>query len=947
MEELITFLLDKTISWPNKDNRTCLLRYNKHNNPSVKDIYFKVNDSELSLYWDLFCKMQTNRTSNTYKNVEIYEISDDNTAIMMDVVFSEKIQNYDFLKLLILELKSIINDYIIIDDADNKEEIFTAIIWNMQPTRNIYRIIFPFIYTHKLIIKEYIYKILLENIEIKGLYQSINHTNYHIDIDIYTNPINMYGLSDNREIKIYAQQNNRIKELDIDDLMDKKYKTFMGDSKTIINELLTSYNNAVFIIPLICSLHKNKSDFKPINKLYTKTFMDKIDKYKELKHKEIHEVAITNRLCNYEDLTGLKNKVQTLLRMINYKRINDENIVEYIITLFFNIFKEKTVYDIETFADILQDDSNYDTIFEGVSGYEFMCRWFHFALNKYNKPFNMIVEFINKVELKWNELNYCFVNYFMIEQMANDDNSELYIAWKSQDDENIKTLLSTKECTHNGLAIILKKIYGEVLVCVNSENGTGDWFYYDCNKHKWIFNKRGIIVKQKIVIELLNYYVKRSNIETELVNTNNTDINLLFLLKEAPHLLQNTVTTVKGPFNEIITKLQDATFIEKVLKMCMIHFNNSYFEEVLNKNKNLIGFPNGVYEINTHTFRAGRPNDYISHQMGVAFKDYSLEPNHPFIQEIETFYKKVYVDDDLRRFIMRYDASCLEPTNTDRICMLLYGKGMNAKTLKNNFLSYIMGDYFGTMPIQFMFEQHESSSSGNPMLASLNGKRLVYAEESKNGMKFNDGRFKMLTGNSIMATRSLYSNTIIKFKATFKFAMGMNDVQNFGNNPAVWDRLRHIPHESVFSEDAPDDLKTQFELKHFKANNKYEDQFPNLGDAYVWVLLQTLKDYHKYGLGPVPQKVKDATEKHKKANDPLLMFKLQNLTWSDNILETPTTIDKLYDAYKVKINKDYPLSNKQLSDKEAFKESIRKYIGEPSEETDSKCSWNNYFVNEN
>ena len=53
------------------------------------------------------------------------------------------------------------------------------------------------------------------------------------------------------------------------------------------------------------------------------------------------------------------------------------------------------------------------------------------------------------------------------------------------------------------------------------------------------------------------------------------------------------------------------------MKECKEFFYDKTFIEKLNDQKNLIGFENGVYDLNTSTFRGGLPSDYVSLTTGL------------------------------------------------------------------------------------------------------------------------------------------------------------------------------------------------------------------------------------------------------------------------------------------------------------------------------------------
>ena len=58
-------------------------------------------------------------------------------------------------------------------------------------------------------------------------------------------------------------------------------------------------------------------------------------------------------------------------------------------------------------------------------------------------------------------------------------------------------------------------------------------------------------------------------------------------------------------------KLKDSVYKDKVMKECKEKFYDKDFIDKLNDKKNLIGFENGIYDLNEAEFRSGLPSDYV------------------------------------------------------------------------------------------------------------------------------------------------------------------------------------------------------------------------------------------------------------------------------------------------------------------------------------------------
>ena len=81
---------------------------------------------------------------------------------------------------------------------------------------------------------------------------------------------------------------------------------------------------------------------------------------------------------------------------------------------------------------------------------------------------------------------------------------------------------------------------------------------------------------------------------------------------------------------EIQIKLKDSVYKDKVMKECKERFYDKNFIEKLNDKKNLIGFDNGIYDLNKAIFRSGLPSDYVSlttgYSLPVDVKNLPVDP---------------------------------------------------------------------------------------------------------------------------------------------------------------------------------------------------------------------------------------------------------------------------------------------------------------------------------
>lgn len=120
-----------------------------------------------------------------------------------------------------------------------------------------------------------------------------------------------------------------------------------------------------------------------------------------------------------------------------------------------------------------------------------------------------------------------------------------------------------------------------------------------------------------------------------------------------------------------------------------------------------------------------------------------------------------------------------------------------------------------------------------------------------------------------------------------------NDPPEFPyDDKAAWNRMRLIPFESTFVDNAPDTYEEQFLQKKFPKDIFFADKIPDMTQAFAWILLDRLKKMKKIF---EPEKVKLVTAAYRKKNDVYRMFIEEKIAESPKV---SLTIDELYNCFK-------------------------------------------------
>ena len=101
-------------------------------------------------------------------------------------------------------------------------------------------------------------------------------------------------------------------------------------------------------------------------------------------------------------------------------------------------------------------------------------------------------------------------------------------------------------------------------------------------------------------------------------------------------------------------------------------------------------------------------------------------------------------DENLSGFLQRYAGYCLTGDTREQKLVFLFGRGANGKGVFVNTLVHILGDYAITAPMEmFLASKHDRHPTE---IARLKGARLVVAQETQKGRRWDEAKLKNLTG---------------------------------------------------------------------------------------------------------------------------------------------------------------------------------------------------------
>jgi P4 family phage/plasmid primase-like protien len=481
------------------------------------------------------------------------------------------------------------------------------------------------------------------------------------------------------------------------------------------------------------------------------------------------------------------------------------------------------------------------------------------------------------------------------------------IMWAKQDDPNKyseifrnrknELLQKAMSSTHDDIANVLKEMYGDIYVCASIKDNT----WYEFRNHRWINTQHAYTLSERISDEVC----------AEFANNNSDRINGGL---RQDHRDNDEAGFLSKKLFTIYNKLKDVHFKESVLKACRNKFYDPKFEEKLDKNTKLIGFNNGVFDLNSLSFRDGVPEDFLTFSTCYDFREYN--DNDEKIKEIEDYFSKVQTDPELREWLLRLIATYIDGSTKNQNFIFWPGSGGNGKSTTIDLIKYTFGEYSCPLPVKVLTGPTPDATVATPALSDKKGKRFVPVSEPAYGDILNVATMKLFSGNDEVPARGLYQE-MFYFKPQFKMILACNKLPRIKDlDNGCWRRILVLPFKSCFVDKPRSNKPNEFKRDPDLIDGKLE----SWKSAFMWYLLRRI--YPKYlndenkckGSGlKVPKIVLDETEKYRTDSDKFFEY-LKKHTTKGNIDEDREDIKTLYLLYKEWFKESY--NDKPSSQKE-------------------------------
>ena len=368
-------------------------------------------------------------------------------------------------------------------------------------------------------------------------------------------------------------------------------------------------------------------------------------------------------------------------------------------------------------------------------------------------------------------------------------------------------------------------------------------------------------------------------------------------------------------------KLEDTPFKDKILKECKDLFLDQEFSEKIDKSPNLLGFTNGVLDMENLVFREGRPTDYIT--LSTDYEYRHVSENEEEMRQIDDYLFRVFVNPNIREYLLDQAASILKGGNVNKKVMVWSGVGDNSKSVLVTLVRKALGRYFYEFPTALLTGKRTQSSSASPELAKSKGTRFAVIQEPSEKEEFNIGFLKEISGNDTIYTRALFKEPT-SFLPQFKLTIICNKLPRIpSDDQATWNRIRVMDFESRFAEEADcaSTFEEQVEQRKFPIDRSFAFS-ERMVQAFMSKLFDRYKIIVKRGfVAAEPEQVTNATKMYRVRNDVFMNFINDKLK---NDPESFLTVTDMYGTLKEWHKMTY--TNACAASRDDFKDYLEKYF---------------------
>jgi len=262
------------------------------------------------------------------------------------------------------------------------------------------------------------------------------------------------------------------------------------------------------------------------------------------------------------------------------------------------------------------------------------------------------------------------------------------------------------------------------------------------------------------------------------------DLVRLFCDAESNRALNSIDKEAKA--ESVATRLASAKTFNNIAAIAKSLRSVSMEPAAFDADPDMLNTPAGVVDLKTGELHQARPDMYMTRSTRVAPDSLNDAPTwEKFLDDV------TLGDQSVKEYLQVLAGYAATGHCTEHVMPFFHGVGSNGKSVFLETLSWILGDYATTTPIETLTATDRDKNTAD--LADLAGVRLVTAQETEVGKFWDEQRVKLLTGGDLIKARFLYSQ-FFTFKPQFTIVVAGNHEPRLKSvGPAMQRRIKLVP----------------------------------------------------------------------------------------------------------------------------------------------------------
>ena len=447
-----------------------------------------------------------------------------------------------------------------------------------------------------------------------------------------------------------------------------------------------------------------------------------------------------------------------------------------------------------------------------------------------------------------------------------DDNPDAFDKYNAR---QLRPLLRAAcDETEHSMAKVLYHLYSDRFACVVIKERP-NWFEFAA--HRWT-EVNSVRLKLLMSTEVADKF--RAEISKEMQHAGDegrTD--------DEKKQLDNRVQQL----NKMVHKLGRTSFKNQCTEQCVELFikETKEFYDKFDENRALLGFNNGVYDLDANEFRDGRPEDLLTLSTGYAYTD---QVDEHVRDELLKFYNSLFNSPEVIQYALTVMAYHLHGRKWAEQFWVRTGSGGNGKGVDAALVESTFGEYFYSPDITIFTQKKMDASKCCSEIARAKPKRILITTEPESDDKLQVGTTKKFTGGDKIQARELYKEAM-EFRPQFGVNIQSNGVPELSAfDGGVVRRMRVLSYPNKFVE------YPKFENER-QLDTRLKERFDNVEYAQQLMLI-LLNYYHTYvryaDTLETPSSVMEFTNKYLAEQDAVGSFLANNVqitgSKSDHVL---------------------------------------------------------------